>query len=239
MGMTEPERRFSRHEERHLLKLAAEVSRTEFPNPERAGCPSPQMLKSMAERQIPLQETGDVVDHIATCSPCFAQYWEYRRGHKRRKTAQVVIICLGIAVLGGILVSRVGWPSRPQSRGQHDIAKELPKPQVYLQLVFDLRAWSSPRSDRPAAPKPQLRLPRAPIQLSIYLPIGSEDGTYDVQLLRPRMLPSLETRGEAQLRDHIEKLEVRIDTSTFVPGSYLLRLRRADAGWSEYPIELE
>jgi hypothetical protein len=239
MDMTESKRRFSRREEKQLLKLAAAVSKTEFPNPERAGCPSTETLKSLAERRIPLQETGDLVDHIGTCSPCFTQYWAYRREHKRRKAAQVLMVCLGIAALVGILFSRVGWPLRPQSRGQHEVAKELPKPQVYRQVVFDLRTWSSPRNDRPAAARPELRLPRSPVQLSVYLPIGSEDGTYEIQLQRPQLTPSLETRGDARLRDHIEILEVRVDTSTLVPGSYLLRLRRADAGWSEYPVQVE
>jgi len=239
MGVTNPDRRFSRREEKRLLKLAAEVSRTDYPNPERAGCPSPDTLKALARRQIPLEETGDMIDHIGTCSPCFTQYWEYRRGHKRRRTVQVLFVCLGIIALVGTLVSRVGWPLRPQSKEEREIAKDLPKPQVYRHLVFDLRAWSSPRSERPADARPQLRLPREPVQLSIYLPIGSEDGTYDVQLRRPPEPPSLEIRGEARLRDHIEILEVKLDTSTLAPGSYLLRLRRAAAGWSEYPVQLE
>jgi hypothetical protein len=237
MDVTEPKRRFSRREEKQLLKLAAEVSRTEFPNPERAGCPSSQTLKALAQRQIPLPETGDIVDHIGTCSPCFTQYWHYRQGYKRRKTAQVLFVCLGIVAIVGILISRVGWQSRPQSRKERQIAKELP--QVYRQLVFDLRGWSSPRSDRPGATRPELRLPRELVQLSIYLPIGSEDGTYDIQLQRPPQPPSLEAQGEARLRDHIEVLEVKVDTSILAPGGYLLRLRRAAAGWSEYPIQLE
>ncbi len=239
MDVTNPERRFSRREEKRLLKLAAEVSRTEYPNPERAGCPSPDRLKALARRQIPLDETGDIIDHIGTCSPCFAQYWDYRRGHKRRKTIQVLFVCLGIVALVGILVSRVGWQLRPQSREERQVAKDLPRSQVYRQLVFDLRAWSSARSDRPGDARPDLRLPRELVQLSIYLPIGSEDGMYNVQLRRAAQPPALETRGEARLRDHIEILEVKVDTSTLVPGSYLLRLRRAAADWSEYPVQLE
>jgi len=62
---------------------------------------------------------------------------------------------------------------------------------------------------------------------------------YNVQLRRAAQPPALETRGEARLRDHIEILEVKVDTSTLVPGSYLLRLRRAAADWSEYPVQLE
>lgn len=239
MGVTGPERRFSRREEKRLLKLAAEVSRTEFPNPERAGCPSAEILKALANRQIPLEETGGLIDHIGTCSPCFTQYWGYRQGRKRRTTVGLLLLCLGIVALTGILVSRVGWQLRPQSKQERQIAKQLPKQQVFRQLVLDLRTWSIPRTDQPGKARPELRIPRAPFLLTIYLPIGSEDGIYDVQFQRPAQTPSLETRGEARLRDHIELLEVRLDTSTLVPGSYLLRLRRAADGWSEYPVQLE
>lgn len=238
MDVTDPERRFSRREEKRLLRLAAEVSRTEFPNPERAGCSSPETLKALAHRQIPLEETGDMIAHIGTCSPCFTQYSDCRRSHKRRKTIRVLFMCAVIAAVAGLLVSRVGWQLRPQSSEERQIAKGLPMP-PYRQLVFDLRGWSYPRSDRPGDAKPDLRLPREPVQLSIYLPIGSEDGMYDVQLQRPAQPPSLETRGEARLRNHIEILEVKVDTSTLMPGSYLLRLRRAAAGWSEYPVQLD
>ena len=96
MAMMEPEQRFARREEKRLLKLAAEVSLTDFPNPERAGCPSPQTLRAMAWRQMPLEQTEDFIDHIATCSPCFEQYMIHRRECKRRKTAQVLFFCVGI-----------------------------------------------------------------------------------------------------------------------------------------------
>jgi hypothetical protein len=138
-----------------------------------------------------------------------------------------------------ILASRVVWRSVPQFNQERQIAKDLPKQQVYRPILFDLRAWSVSRTDRPRAGRPELRLPRAPVQLTIYLPIGSEDGTYDVQLQRLDEPPSLESRGEARLRDHIEVLEVKLDASALPPGSYLLRLRRGTAGWSEYPLQLE
>jgi len=239
MDVTERNRRFSRREEKQILKLAAEVSRTEYPNPERTGCPSPETLKALAQRQIPLQETEPIVDHIGTCSPCFTQYWDYRRGHKRRKSATVLFVCLALIALAGILVSRVWWQLSPQSKRERQIAKDLPKRQLYRQLVLDLRDWSPTRGDRPASPRPELRLPREAIQLSIYLPIGSEDGTYDVQLKPSQQPPLLETRGAARLRDHLEILEVRMDTSRFAPGSYILRLRLLPADWSEYPVQLE
>ena len=237
MDLTDPERRFSRREEKRLLRLAAEVSRTDFPNPERAGCPSPETLKALAERRIPLNKTGDIIDHIGTCSPCFTQYDDYRRGHKRRKTVQALLVCFGILVLVGLLVSRVG--RQLPTREERQVAEGLPSPQSYRQLVFDLRAWSSARNDRPGEVRPELRLPREPVQLLIYLPIGSEDGMYEVQLQRPGQVPSLETRGEARLRDHVEVLEVKVNTSSLSPGSYLLRLRHAASGWSEYPVQLD
>jgi hypothetical protein len=212
MDVTQPERHFSRRQEKRLLKLAAKVSRTEFPNPERAGCPPAEVLKALANRRIPLEETGDVVDHIGTCSPCFAQYWGYRQGRKRRATVGLLLLCLGVVALIGILVSRVGWRLRPQSKQERQIAKQLPKQQVFRQLVLDLRTWSIPVPDqRREKHVPNPYSPCA-VLLSIYLPIGSAGRHIRRPIPAPAQTPSLETRGEAlRLRDHIELLEARLD----------------------------
>src|SRR5437870_5973070 len=146
MDMMEPERRFSRREEKRLLKLAAEVSLADFPNPERAGCPGPEMLRALAWRQVPLEQTEDAIDHIATCSPCFAQYMIHRQACKRRKTAQVLFLCLGIAAIIGILLTRAGWGPRPQSKRPPQFAKDLPAEQLYRQYLLDLRSQSVRRT---------------------------------------------------------------------------------------------
>ena len=48
MEMSRPRSRFSRRQERSLLREAAEAARSEFDILERAGCPSPETLSLLA-----------------------------------------------------------------------------------------------------------------------------------------------------------------------------------------------
>jgi len=239
MNVTDHAQHFSRREEKHLLNVSAEIARSEYPNLQRAGCPPSKILKALALRQVPLDETRDAVDHICTCSPCFTEYFSYRRRRKLRKAAQLVV-CFGIMAGIGILLTGAGRALLPQSRRQLQITKAVPSQEVYRHIVFDLQARSVARGDQPARQfDDDLRIPRALLLLSIYLPIGSEDGIYLVRLQHPSQPASLESRGEAGLRDNIETLEVKMDTTALAPGSYLLRLRYGRSGWSDYPVRVE
>ena len=83
MEMSRPRSRFSRRQERSLLREAAEAARSEFDILERAGCPSPETLSLLARRNSSLPESPDLIDHIATCSPCFVEYSRHRTAHNR------------------------------------------------------------------------------------------------------------------------------------------------------------
>jgi hypothetical protein len=187
-----------------------------------------------------LEETADIIDHIGACSPCFIQYWSYRRRRKHRRTAQILFFTLGIAAAIGLLTSRDRSGFQTHSAEEEKVTKGAATQQEYHQLVFDLQSRSVSRGDEPRAARldGELRLPRALVLLVIYLPIGSEDGRYEIQLQRSEQ-PSLLEHGQAQLRDRIERLEVKLDTSGLRPGNYLLRLRHVESGWTEYPVQIE
>jgi hypothetical protein len=76
------------------------------------------------------------------------------------------------------------------------------------ELVLDLRMKGVSRSDTPDRPGNEIppRLPRSRLSLSIQLPIGSEDGIYDVALASPAGKSMLETKGEAKLQKFVEVL---------------------------------
>ncbi len=97
------------------------------------------------------------------------------------------------------------------------------------------------RSDTPDRPGNEIppRLPRTRLSLSIQLPIGSEDGIYDVALISPAGKSMLETRGEAKLQKFVEVLPVQVNLADLAPGLYHLRLRRAQTQWSAYSVFLE
>jgi hypothetical protein len=241
MAIADSERSFSRREEKRLLNLAAKVSQTAFPNPERSGCPSPELLGSMANRQIPLGETGELVDHIATCSPCFQEYWRYRRRHKRRIASKTVALCLGVLASIGIFIDGHRLWFHTGSPRQDGSARDLAAQKTYGQVVFDLRSLSASRSDeqREVTPARGLHLPRGRVLLLIYPPVGSEDGIYDIQLQLPLRPPSVEGHVQLQMRNHIETLEIKLDATALTPGNYLLRFRREESGWREYAVQVK
>src|SRR5258708_17776594 len=69
-----PYRNLSRGEERRLIQRAADAVMSDFPNPERLGCPESTALIAIAQGRLASPETADVIDHIATCSPCLLEY---------------------------------------------------------------------------------------------------------------------------------------------------------------------
>jgi len=242
MARVDSERSFSRREEKRILNLAAKVCRTDFPNPERSGCPSPKLLRSLAYRQIPLSETGEFVEHIATCSPCFQEYWRYRRRHKRRIATTAVVFSLGVlASIGIVITGHRLWFQTESTRQQQALARDLVSQQTYSRVVFDLRSRSVSRSDEPREVNAEgnLLLPRSRVLLLIYPPIGSEDGIYDIQLQLPLQPPSVAAHAELQMRNHIETLEVKVDATALTPGNYLMRFRHDKSGWREYSVQVK
>ncbi len=60
-----------------------------YPNVERKGCPSPDRLLELAVRSAEFDVTveGDAQwHHVTHCSPCYGQYLEGFRNHRRRTT---------------------------------------------------------------------------------------------------------------------------------------------------------
>ena len=162
---------FTRREERKILELASEYVRSGFPNPERLGCPGSEALKSIAGRHLKFPEAEDIVDHIATCSPCFLEYHAIRRRSRRRLVGGTALCCvLGLLLTG--LIWRFATPARPRNE---TVAQQPP---TALKAVLDFRNRTAERSDRKQSPNepfaPHLR--RAQLDLSIELPVGVEDG---------------------------------------------------------------
>ena len=88
---------FTRREERRLLEAATDYVKSGFPNPERLGCPGSEALKSIAGRHLNFPEAEDIVDHIATCSPCFLEYNAIVGDHGGASSAEWLVLCCGFA----------------------------------------------------------------------------------------------------------------------------------------------
>jgi len=233
MEMNGPYRSLSRSQEKELLKAAATVARTEFISPLRTGCPDSGALKLLARRRPSLPES-DLIDHIGTCSPCFIEYSKRRTDHKRRVRIYYALACAAIVLVCLTAVRSLHTPiGRPSPPGT-EIARSK-------EMVLDLRLKGVSRSDTPdkQGDGPTPRLPRTRVSLSIQLPVGSEDGTYDVALVSSVGQSMIEARGEAKLQNFVEVLPVQVNLADLAPGLYQLRLRRAQVQWSSYSVFLE
>jgi hypothetical protein len=83
-----------------------------------------------------------------------------------------------------------------------------------------------------------LNLPKGRLNLSIYLPFGSEVGQYEVRI-SGRKQQVATAKGMADMRNHITVLEVEVDTEAFEAGNYSLAIRKVGWGWYQYSVNLK
>lgn len=243
-------------EEKILLETGRQIFSTEFPNPERKGCPGARVVKNLVYRteSLELRERERWLDHISFCSPCFIEFSTLSNNFHKRKRAKKSIV---VAV---IMVGLVSWllflttnlfhsPEQPKVVKERSVPEPVapPKPSppstqeqraAEVQVaVLDLRLRGTPRGGNTGRGG-DLELPRANLKLSIYLPFGSEEGNYEVKI-SGKQNQLARGRGKAAMQNQINVLAVEIDTSSLAPGKHNLSIRQAGWGWSEYAVRLK
>jgi hypothetical protein len=211
--------------DKRLLDILRQGLATEFPNPERIGCPGNALLKGIAQGKVSLIEAEPWLDHLGSCSPCFQEFKEFRRQSAIRRRRALILVATAAVLLfavGGLL-----WVRARRSVEPTDTA------------VLDLRDRSVARGQNPSATgQAPLEIPRTTKHLVLDLPIGSKEGPYDVGLLTDTGDQLLRVTGIADLRDHITGLRVDVDLSSIPPGTYSLGVRQPGLEWTRYPIRV-
>ena len=239
MDMRDPDRRLSHSQEKQLLQAAANIARTEYPSAQRADCPTSKELELLARRRSPLADSPHIVDHIGTCSQCFIEYSQYRVAHKRRLVYAITasLAAVGLLLLVGHLLLRPRLTPDPVATAaapHHETITQVAK------LILDLRQEGLTRGDRPTRSQHATpRLPRVNLSLSIYLPIGSDDGAYDIALIRDTAETVLNVSGAAGFANQIAVLPVTLDLTNVAPGLYHLFVRHPRSQGRMYPVLLE
>jgi len=250
-------------EEKVLLKTGKRVFSTAFPNPDAKGCPTPEILKDLVYRsgRFTLKERERWFDHASTCSPCFTKLSSFRQAFvTKRRVKRSVVAVLAVGILSWFLI-KVNFQ---KPHGQREVVKEQPtgpsvtlppanakspepppppvvppvqkpKPQA-IQVALDLQHRGVARSGE--KPESDLDLRRGLLSMSIYLPIGSEEGTYEIQILDQNKKAVATAKGAARIRNRVNVLAVDIDTTLLPKGRYNLAIRQAGLGWSRYPLRL-
>lgn len=226
-----PDQWNSAGEEREILRLLAKSALNDYPNPERRGCPGAEFLHKLAfdRKSIPLSDLR--LDHVVHCSPCFRELTQFRADAKARRNRIWAAVAAAAAIIGiglGLWASGifVGLAS-----------SHLNTAPIIAQIDLENRSITRGAAT-PSQQNQPIVLARGELKLTILLPFGSEEGAYDLEILKEVDKPLVKATGEAAIINGITKLNVSVNTSSLPPGSYLLGIRHPPLDWSFNPIRL-
>ena len=224
----------ARRVERRLIKTAGAALRGNSTNPERIGCPDPSAVEAVVRRRLKFPGLVDVVDHIATCAPCFEQYNRQRQRLRIRNAGTAMLGCVVLLVLGFLWLR---GPAKGPNRNE-PVAKQVSAP--VLTATLDYRSWTADRSDqsRPRPTEPP-HLTRGQLDLTIMLPIGTEDGIFTVQFRTSTNESVAEATGTATWDGTAEALKIRADLRGVRAGRYTVAIQSRNSSVRLYPLVLE
>lgn len=227
--------------EEALVAAAGRLFRDAFPNSERSGCPSRDLLVSVSRRSATESDSRRVLDHLSCCSPCFGDYEKLARQNRLARNLKLLALCASLLLCIGVATWYYSGVPEQRPPAERSVAKEQapPQPQSLQLATLDLRGQTTVRGEqRPAAGTDPLTVPARNLELSVYLPLGSEEGDYEMQLLREPERPLLSQTGTAALVRNDVVLHLVSNLSSVEPGTYILRLRRSGFSWRSYSIVL-
>src|SRR6266480_888555 len=138
---------YSRRDERRILDVLGRGLLKDFPNPERIGCPGTDILKKIASHEMPLSEADKWLDHLGSCSPCYADFKRFAEVHAWRRRRTLFAVAAGIILAAAI----AGW-ALFHSRNDNLIAQTA---------VLDLRDRSIARGTDANPGEPPLEIARS------------------------------------------------------------------------------
>jgi hypothetical protein len=215
-----------------------EVLRTANPNPARVGCPTSDVLIAASRRERPLGDPA--YEHLLKCSPCYSEFRALQKagilggGHTSGRTWW-----LGAAAAVLLLAAGAVWVVRQRAPAQQVVTRENVVTARELPTELDLRKYAVARSEQSTPERPPVSLPRGRLNLTILLPVGSEPGSYEVQILDSDLRSKASATGDAEIRDYVTTLRAIIELGSLAPGTYQLALRRQGEEWRLFPADLK
>jgi hypothetical protein len=197
------------------------------PNPDRAGCLPRDVLIGLARRERPIGDPA--YDHLAKCSPCYLEVRAFQQGdaaQRRRRilawasAAAVVVLFAGAAV----------WFAFVKGNGLGQ--------SMEFRTALDLRPYALMRGETQGT-REQLVIPRGRVMLTMLLPVGSEPGPYEVQILDSDLTSKASATGVADIRDHVTTLQATLDLASLPAGTYQLGVRRSGEDWQLFPAQVK
>lgn len=246
-------KRNSQIDEERLLKFGKHYLSEAFPNPDKIGCPSEHALRLSAFH--PQSADPRVSEHLTCCSPCFNRYMgflaELQQEPRQKQpfwkevltwpktaplwaeTVAVAAIVLTVGAYFAVIQNQVPRPPLPPPVGTE------PAPVVFSPFTLDLRHLSPTRA--PTVKGHQQRvvdLPRKPLEMSVVLPVGSEEGTYQLSL-KAKGTTVWTERTHAHLVEHKVTLQVKLDLAKFPVGIYAFQVETTNGFFLRQPVALQ
>jgi hypothetical protein len=215
----------SKKEEKQLRQALSRTFLEGYPNPDRRDCPGYDVLRAIASGKLTLEEAEPWIQHLSSCSPCTQEFSQIRKNLRkrtvRRFSAIAATVVLVISVLCWIFLRRNFEPVRLEKAS------------------LDLTGRGTIRGPEENPTSPPLQLPKADLDLTVYLPLGSAPGNYDIQVVRESGQPLWSAQGEVKIENYKSTLHVRANLSHLTSGLYLLAIRPRGWDWTYYPLVLK
>jgi len=204
-------------------KMLQQAALKEFPNPDRIGCPPAEALEAMARRKRPTTEAD--LHHITHCSPCFGAFLTIRNsvGKQRLVRTAIALASAAVLVLGIFLAAHFQTGNRPT--------------EVIAQWNLE---HASPQRGAENQRQAVVEAPRKRGTVFIQLPLGSDDGQYDVEIRKyTNAVPIRTFHGVAAIQNGHTNLPIQMDFSGLPDRRYYVAFRHADASWHFVPLVVD
>lgn len=209
------------------------------PNPDRIGCLSREALIGLARRTLPIGNPG--YEHLVKCSPCYREFRALQQGHSSRQTAPVAVSRLGwmSAAAAAVLIAGLSGVWLFMNREAAPVRSPVSQTRTAeLRTELDLRKFAVTRSEQGSEQAPPVSLPIGVVDLTLLMPVGSEPGTYEIQLLDANLQSNASARGAGEIHDFVTTIRATIDLRAVPSGVYQLAVRREGDDWRLFPARL-
>jgi hypothetical protein len=206
---------------------------SDYPNPERKGCPGDPALRELAA--CPLEDNLEQEPrwrHITHCSECYREFLGFRTELKQRAKTRGAKVGMAAAVAAVLIAAGTFVAIRESIRPKRSENAEV----VFRQRLVDLQGRAVTRSEEGKEETKPIVLQREPEALTIRLPFGSREGAYEVQIAKSADQPLLSAGGAAKVENGTTALTAKMDLSKFEPGNYFICVRRLPWDWTCYPV---
>jgi hypothetical protein len=227
--------------ESEILKGLEEAYLTAYPNPDRVGCPKPEVIEQIVTGETKLAVGSEIVHHLTHCSPCFRIFIDARNRSRARRRRDSILRRVGAVAAVVVLIAAaavVWWDRSGRAPKEPVVARNTPPTSSsdVASIRLDLQTYSMERGES-GAEIARPTLPRKPVKLSLALPVGFEVGAYEIRISREEDGPAvLSAAGTGRMIDNIVQLETTLDLSSLAPGLYFLGMRQPGMSWAHVQV---